>query len=289
MLNDPQPGDRERRPHPLEQLPDAGKPQPQDQPPERGTQRVMLHIPVARPRLTYALIAVNAFIFVLVYYILSDEQTADVYRWGVNNQRLVLSFGEYHRLLSAMFLHSLATPAHIVFNMFALYYIGITVERFFGTLRFALIYFLGGLWGSILSVFLNGPDVTSVGASGAVFALVGAEMVFLYFHRKLLGAVAQTRLRSLIIIAGMNFAVGIASAFSTNGPGIDNWGHIGGLAGGVALAWFISPVFILRRHPERPGAFTTEDINPLTERVQVLIVYVSALIGALILAQLIIG
>lgn len=289
MLNDPPPDNKGRRLHPLEQqAEDYRKAQESGVDPEQPKrQQVMLHIPVARPLLTQALIALNAAIFVVMYFFITPDQLEQVFNFGANNQVAVLQNAEFHRLLTAMFMHG--GIAHIVFNMLALYYIGSTVERFYGHIRFALVYFLGGLAGSILSVMLNGPNVQSVGASGAVFAIVGAEIAFLYHHRKLLGQVAQSRLRQLIIIAGLNFAIGFASSLTPSAVSIDNWGHVGGFVGGLALAWLITPVFNLKRHPQRPGAFTTEDINPLDGRFQVLMIYISVLLVMLIAATLLLG
>lgn len=285
MLNDPPPEKKNRRPHPLEQRMDDIRNAAQET--EEGNRRVMLHIPVAKPRLTYVLIGINAAIFVIAFFVLSEFQRNDLYNWGASNQFFVLQQGEFHRLLTAMFLHG--GIAHVVFNMLALYYIGQNVERFFGTLRFALIYFLGGLAGSVLSVLLNDAQTFSVGASGAVFAIVGAELVFLYQHRKLFGDMAKAQLRNLLFIAVINLGVGFASNATTGGVAIDNWGHIGGLIGGVALAWFITPILIPKRHPVNENALTIEDINPLEKRYQQLVIYVSVLLAALIAGVLFIS
>src|SRR5690606_30425031 len=113
----------------------------------------------------------------------------------------VLVQGQYHRLFTAMFLH--AGLLHIFFNMYALYLFGSILEPLFGHLRFIIIYLLGGLTGSVLSVVLGDPNPpfaqmvfagASVGASGAVFAIFGAEMVFIYRHRALLGERGRAQL-----------------------------------------------------------------------------------------------
>lgn len=290
MLNDPPP-EKKRRLHPLEDRAEgirraALEAQAQNQNAgEGGRQRVMLRIPVAKPTLTYILIAVNIAIFVVMFYVLSNFQLEDVYNSGANNKFYVLEQGEFLRLFTAMFLHG--SLSHIAFNMLSLYIIGQTVERFFGSVRFALIYFLGGLAGSILSVLLNGPDVSSVGASGAIFALVGAELVFLYKHRKLLGAMAQQQLRLLVFIVIVNIFGGFVSNANTTGVSLDNWGHIGGFIGGAALAWFICPFFLPRAHPDQPGALTIDDVNPLDKHFQTLMIYISVLLAALIIGVII--
>jgi rhomboid protease GluP len=271
MLNEP-PDQQRRRVHPLERPPEP--------PPEhhREEQQVMLHIPYVKPYLTWLLIAVNVLIFVAGQF--SDSIGLMLFREGANNQTEVLVNGEYLRLFFAMFLH--AGIAHIFFNMYSLYIIGSTVEGLFGHVRFAIIYLVGGLTGSILSVLFNGPDVRSVGASGAVFAIFGAEIIYLYHHRKLLGARGREQLRTLLIFAGMNFAIGILSSLNLGGVSIDNWGHIGGFIGGIVLTWYIGPVFLLKRHPTREGAFLADDINPLRNRYQIISLYVAVLLMLLI-------
>lgn len=286
MQNDPQ-SDKKRRPHPLEQQPVPPSSQPDGPDGEDGGSRITLHIPVVQPFATYTLIAINVVVFVLAFILMDSDQANELYAWGASNKVAVLTFGEYHRLFTAMFLHG-GLP-HLLFNMYALWIIGQTVERFFGHWRFLLVYFLGGLGGSVLSVVMNPANVNSVGASGAVFAIFGAEMIFLYQHRKLLGAAAMMQLRQLAIIAGINFAYGILTTLNPGGISIDNWGHVGGFLGGMIMAWLIGPIFIVKRHPEHPAALISEDINPLEKRYQSALIYVSVLLGILIFAMFLFG
>lgn len=287
MLNEPPPDNqteqpkKNRRPHPLAQRPEP--PHPSGDPAEgQQGQMVTLHIPVVPPYVTYILVGINSVIFFIAFYVLSPAESNNLYSWGANNHNAVLNFGEYHRLFTSMFLHG--GLVHLVFNMYALYVIGQTVERFFGHARFALVYFLGGLGGSILSVVLNDPLVRSVGASGAVFAIFGAEMVFLYKHRKLLGRMAQVQLRQLVIIAGINFLYGFATTLDPSGINIDNWGHIGGFIGGMVLSWFIAPLLIPKRHPTDERGLAIDDINPLQTSSQYIFAYVSGLLFILLAA-----
>ena len=235
---------------------------------------------------TQFLIVANVIIYVLVFYVLAKPGEPEWVRWG-NNRYQVLNAGEYYRLFTAMFLHS-EMIMHIVFNMYSLYIIGQTVERFYGHARFLVIYFLGGLTGSILSVLLNSPSIYSVGASGAVFAIFGAEMIFLYKHQKLLGRVAQLQLRQLVIIAAMNLFIGIASGLNSNPAGvkIDNWGHVGGLFGGLVLAWIIGPVFVRSAQPAQPEIVVMEDSNPLQKNLFHVLGYALGLIAAVYMGTL---
>lgn len=285
MTNQPASSDdnkRRRRPHPLEAPPTRDS---IDTEQYRG-QRVTLRMPVVPPYAVWVLIAVNSIIYVVANFLLGDAQARSLYEMAWSNHTRVLSDGQYYRLFSAMFLHSDQLILHILFNMYALYIIGVMVERFYGHSRFLIIYFLGGLGGSVLSVLLNPPNVVSVGASGAVFAVFGAQIVFLYRHRKLFGAAAKAHLQQAVLIAVFNFAIGFINALDSGAAvNIDNWGHVGGFAGGMVLAWFISPVFIPKRHPDQADALTIEDINPLESRYQPVLIYISVLLAALLVGS----
>jgi rhomboid protease GluP len=87
--------------------------------------------------------------------------------------------------------------------------------------------------------FLHSSPYPSVGASGAIFGLLGSLGVFLYQNRSTLGPAAALQLRRIVLIAILNLALGLS-------PGIDNWGHVGGLIFGAGLAWFIGPLLQVR-------------------------------------------
>lgn len=297
MLNEPPSGDSSgnlsgnpppRRPHPLER-----RPQPHAAS-EQPSERVTLHMPTVQPTVTYTLIAINVLVFLVAA--LSPAWDEAIFLWGADIPARVLLNGEYHRLLTAMFIHAsihgplgtwvLSNSLHIIFNMYALYAIGRQVEELFGHTRFLIIYLLGGLAGSVLGTLLIGLSSASVGASGAVFAILGAQGVFLYQHRKLFGPAGTAQLRSLVFFALLNLGYGAINAALSEGQRINNWGHLGGLIGGIVLTWFIGPSLIPRRHPDKPNDLIVEDINPLRRRYSVISLYVSALLGILIVASL---
>jgi rhomboid protease GluP len=267
---------RQRRPHPLELKPTPPEAKP------AGTQ-AQLHIPSVRPDVTYALVAINVGIFALM---LIDQNFAlKLLDWGANDPEAVLRNGEYYRLFTAMFLHG--SLLHILFNATVLYSFGTSLERIMGHVRFAAIYFLGGLGGSVASIVLGAAhDVRSVGASGAIFAIIGAEYIFLHQHRKLLGETGAARRRSLLILGLMNLVFGVATTLGNGAMRIDNWGHIGGLIGGLVLAWFINPFYLLKRHPDYTDNthFMAVDVNPLNKKYWVLSLYSAGLIAILIVA-----
>lgn len=139
--------------------------------------------------------------------------------------------GQYWRLFTPMFLH--ASIIHIGFNMYALHNLGPGLERFYKHGRFLTLYLLAGFAGNVVSFMAS--DAASLGSSTAIFGLLGAQGVFLYQNKRIFGERAKRALSQVLSFAVINFLIGLS-------PGIDNWGHLGGLLGGVAFAWFAGPV-----------------------------------------------
>jgi rhomboid protease GluP len=110
--------------------------------------------------------------------------------------------------------------------------LGSFLERQFGHARFLLLYFLGAFAGNVFSFLLT--TGYSVGASTAVFGLVAADVIFFYQNRKLFGGQAKQAIGNAVFIIAVNLFIGLS-------PGIDNWGHVGGLLGGAMFAWFAGP------------------------------------------------
>lgn len=243
---------------------------------EATPQGVRLTIPLHRPYVTYALLAIIAgiFLFQIVYNQANFPDREPLTNWGALEFQSVLK-GDYYRLFTSMFLH--VNEIHIAFNAIALYYTGRQIEPFFGHFRFGLIYFLGGLLGSILSFMLT--RATSVGASGAIFAIFGAEMVFLYRNRGLLGPRARSALQSLVILMVINFGFGILTNVSPSSTlVIDNWGHFGGLIGGLLLTWFIGPEYQISIDATAPMGQRLTDKNALTKTWPVPVAFVVGLV-----------
>lgn len=144
--------------------------------------------------------------------------------------------GEVWRLITPMFLHG--SILHIAFNMYALYVIGPGLELYYGHGRFLILYLLAGFAGNVMSlVFTASP---SLGASTAIFGLIAAQGIFIYRNRFLFGKRSQALLGNIVIIVIFNLVLGLR-------PGIDNWGHLGGLLGGSLFAWFSGPVLVLKQ------------------------------------------
>ena len=172
------------------------------------------------PFITYILIALCVIMFVISG---GGYSTQKLIHFGANVGLLVKA-GQYYRLVTCMFLH--AGIMHILLNMYSLFIVGPRVEDFFGKWKFVLIYFLSGISGSLLSVGLNG-DVVSVGASGAIFGLFGALVYFGYSYRGYIGTMVKSQ---IVPVVAYNLVMGFLI------PGIDMWGHIGGLVGGLMVA-----------------------------------------------------
>lgn len=172
-----------------------------------------------KPYITYLLIIINLFIFIFPTMLGNYNIVFDLFA----SYGPFVKMGEYYRLITATFMH--ANLAHLFFNMYALWIIGMQLESFIGKWRFLVVYLFSGICGSLLSVSVT-PDAVSVGASGAIFGLLGALLYFGYHYRVYLGTVIKSQIIPLIII---NLALGFMI------PGIDNAAHIGGLIGGALM------------------------------------------------------
>jgi rhomboid protease GluP len=139
--------------------------------------------------------------------------------------------GQVWRLFTPLLLH--ASLLHIGANMYSLYALGPGLEIHYGRWRFLAVYILSGFSGNVFSFIFTTNN--SLGASTAIFGLVGAYGVFLYQNRVLLGDRARKSLMNVIVIAAINLLIGLSG-------GIDNWGHVGGLIGGLIFAWWGGPL-----------------------------------------------
>lgn len=169
------------------------------------------------PMITYWLIAVNVILyFVPVLFGQYNDLINNYSIWGP-----AVRDGQYYRLLTGIFLHG--GFFHLLFNCYALYVIGSQVENFLGRFKFLIIYLVAGISGALFSTIFGG-NYASIGASGAIFGLMGALVYFGYHYRVYLGNVVKSQIIPLIVI---NLVLGFCVS------GIDNFAHIGGLIGGT--------------------------------------------------------
>lgn len=175
-----------------------------------------------RPVVTYLIMAVCCVLFISMYLFgYGSTYVKTLIDFGGNAVRYTKD-GEYFRLFTSLFLH--AGIFHLLCNMYSLYVIGPQSESFYGKLKYLFIFLFSGISGSILSVAFSDMNAVSVGASGAIFGLLGSILYFGYHYRVYLGNVMKSQIIPIIIL---NLLIGFS--FS----GIDNFAHVGGLIGGV--------------------------------------------------------
>ncbi len=160
----------------------------------------------------------------------------------------LIAQGEIWRLFTAIFLHS--GVMHLLFNLYALYVLGPLLEGYIGHIRFLTVFLVAGLYGSLLSYALSAP--ISVGASGAIFGLLGAITVFFLKYRMNFGGQGRAILQNMLVVLALNLVIGFSSGF------IDNWGHIGGLIGGALVMVGIMPRY--EKPTFQPGMMTAHPI-----------------------------
>jgi rhomboid protease GluP len=214
--------------------------EPGPQPPAPAPVRISL--PTSVPYVTYTIVVLTALIYVLqlasvawLGYANSATQMDWLEAYGARINDFILA-GQIWRFMTPVVLH--ASIPHVLFNMYALVVFGAGLERHFGHWRFLALYLLAGFAGNVLSFLLSSGY--SVGASTAIFGLVGAEGIFLYQNRGLLGRQFGQAIGNVLFIVAVNLFMGLT-------PGIDNWGHIGGLLGGLLFAWFAGPVWVVQQ------------------------------------------
>jgi rhomboid protease GluP len=179
---------------------------------------------------TFGLIGVTILVYLAqtILFELTRVDLISLYGMKING---AIVDGEIWRLITPVFVH--AGLWHIFVNMYSLYALGPAVERLFGTQRMLALYLLSGISGVILSFGFS--PYNSVGASGAIFGLLGALGTFIYRHRSRLGRAGRMQLRQIVLVTLLNLGLGLL-------PMVDNWGHLGGLMAGIALAWTLGPL-----------------------------------------------
>ncbi len=173
--------------------------------------------------ITYIIIAICILMYIVT--VLMGLNNMNLLILGANNIEL-LKHGQVYRLITYGFLHG--SIIHLISNMYCLYVIGSQVENNLDKKRFLTIYFISMITGGLLSALFN--DGISIGASGAIFGLLGALLYFGFHFRLYLSEALKTRIIPVIIL---NLIIGFAV------PGIDVACHIGGLIGGFLSAMMV--------------------------------------------------
>lgn len=193
---------------------------------------------------TYMLIGVNVLVFVAMLVNGAGfwhSPNSIQLKWGANFGPATQD-GEWWRLMTAMFLHF--GVMHLTLNCLSLWESGQLVERMYGRWRFLGIYFTSGLFGNLVSLVAQGNVAVSGGASGAIFGVYGAALVFLWREREAL-SVYEFR---WLFGGGVAFSV-LTIILGFIIPGIDNYAHIGGLVAGIVASIFLSQAITARQMP----------------------------------------
>lgn len=171
---------------------------------------------VRRPTVTYALIAITLAVFGVQLLVGINELAVDFGMWPVG----IAVEGQWYRLITSAFLHG--SFLHIAFNMYVLFVLGPVLERVLGHARFLVLYVVAALGGSVASYVFSDIRTVSVGASGAIFGLMGALIVA---GRRLRYDITQ-----VVILLAVNVVIGFLA------PQVDWRAHFGGLVVGAVVA-----------------------------------------------------
>lgn len=172
-----------------------------------------------KPIITYSLVIINILMYIIPILFGAYETILDKYSiYGP-----AVRAGQYYRLITGTFIH--ANIFHLFFNCYALAILGSQLESFLGKPKYLVVYLFSAVIGSLFSVTFAG-NYYSIGASGAIFGLMGSLVYFGYHYRVYLGNVIKSQIIPLIL---MNLGIGFLV------PGIDNSAHIGGLLGGALI------------------------------------------------------
>jgi len=175
---------------------------------------------------TYVLIILNVLVF-LVMLVSGDFGDCSSVTCQVMAQTTqAVMQGEYWQLFTSMFVHF--GFLHIIFNMFALYYFGHLNETFFSSRSYLTIYFVSGLLGNVVSLYMLPVATLSGGASGAIFGLVGSYVAIARKARHM--GVALLYAVMMLVYSGIGFG----------GMDVNNFAHVFGFVGGLALGLLLS-------------------------------------------------
>lgn len=183
----------------------------------------------------------NIAVFLILEIMGNTEDVRFMAEYGASYAPWIIERREYYRIFTCMFMHF--GIDHLFSNMLVLMFLGDALERTVGKVRYLIIYLGGGVLANIVSCALeygSGDYAVSAGASGAVFAVVGALVYIVIVNR---GRVAEFTRRRLILMAALSIFQGFTSV------GVDNAAHVGGFVAGFLLA------VLLYRRTKQPGDF----------------------------------
>jgi len=178
---------------------------------------------------TFAIIAANVGVYAFTSILSGDLTTSQNVINAYGQVNLYVWNGQVWRLFTAMFIH--ADILHIFGNMLFLFIFGLRAEDVFDIKEYLLIYFLSGLFGGFLTLVLWPADTASIGASGAIFGVLGATIIYLSVHsRRSMGQSIMTALIYAFFLFFINSAA----------PGVNYLAHLGGLATGLLIGYLLA-------------------------------------------------
>ena len=183
---------------------------------------------IKKEPVTVFLMILNILLFLVVDFTGGTSDTMPMVNCGAAFAPVIIENHEIYRLFTSMFLHF--GIEHLANNMLVLFVLGQRLEPVVGKIKFILIYLLGGLGGNILSLYMEirkEEYAVSAGASGAVFAIMGA-MIYVVVRNR--GRIQDISTRQIMIMAAFSLYFGFASG------GVDNAAHVGGMICGFFLS-----------------------------------------------------
>lgn len=193
----------------------------------KGTLQEIQDFLRSREKCNLLMVVINIVVFIVLEIMGSTTDTLFMVRHGAMYEPLVTQQGEHYRLFTCMFLHF--GVQHLFYNMLLLIFVGDMLEKVAGKVRYLLIYLGGGLMGNVLSMAVaerTGNFAVSAGASGAIFAVVGA---LLYLVVRNSDRVPEELRRRMVVMALLSLIQGFTQT------GTDNMAHLGGFLGGILI------------------------------------------------------
>ncbi|MCT4687486.1 rhomboid family intramembrane serine protease [Vallitalea sp.] len=184
------------------------------------------------PYITYGLIVINTIFFIYMERLGGTTNILNLVKFGAIDYYSFFMKGEYYRIITSMFIHIGAL--HLLYNTFSLFIFGTRIEKYMKKWEYILLYGISGICGGLLSItvdLVNRRPVVSAGASGAIYGIIGAILIYSKVYKKHIGG-----LNSYTIL--IMFIVGIA--FGTMNLGINNLAHLGGFIGGAIVAYLLT-------------------------------------------------
>ena len=182
-----------------------------------------------KPIVTGIILGINVIIFLIMFIAsYNDTNAYDAIMKTFANVPAFIKGGDYYRLITSGFLH--AGLFHLLCNMYSLMVLGPNIEHFYGKIKYILIYLVSMIMASLFVMVFQGEYTLTVGASGAIFGLLGSLLYFGYYYRGYLGNHVINQIIPVIII---NLVIGFIT------PGISIAAHIGGLIGGICISFML--------------------------------------------------